>query len=238
MKRRIIAAVAALLMAAFGAVQLYSYGQHADERAMAGLETSEVLVVKAPIAEGTPANRLTELVGSKTLPAMAVAPGAATDLDQLNGLVANTALQPGEQVSTARFSDPADLADGGTPPLPKGMQAVSLMLDSQRALGSNLRPGDTVAVFASDDNNTKLILHKVQVSRVQGGLSPAASEQTSDDKPAPLPEGSVMVTLTVSAASAEKVIFAAEHGTIWLSNEPTNAVAPGAGSVTGKSVNG
>ena len=76
------------------------------------------------------------------------------------------------------------------------------------------------------------------VSRVQGGLEPAASEQTSDEKPAPLPESSVMVTLAVSAADAEKVVFAAEHGTIWLSNEPTNAVAPGAGSVTEKSVNG
>jgi hypothetical protein len=60
MKRRIFAAVAALLMAAVGAVQLYSYVQRADQRATAGLETSEVLVVEAPIAEGTPADQLTE----------------------------------------------------------------------------------------------------------------------------------------------------------------------------------
>ena len=72
MKRRIFAAVAALLMAAVGAVQLYSYVQRADQRAMAGLETSEV-VVEEPIAEGTPADQLTELLGTKTLPAMAVA---------------------------------------------------------------------------------------------------------------------------------------------------------------------
>ena len=64
---------------------------------MAGLETSEFVVVEEPIAEGTPADQLTESLGTKTLPAMAVAPGAATDLDQLTGLVANTALQPGEQ---------------------------------------------------------------------------------------------------------------------------------------------
>jgi pilus assembly protein CpaB len=215
---------------------------------MAGLKTSEVLVVKAPIAEGTPADRLTELIGTKTMPAMAVAPGAATDLDQLNGLVANTALQPGEQVSTARFSDPADLTDGGTPPLPKGMQSVSLLLDSERVVGGNLTPGDTVGVFVSNDDRagrpvlkgfqlmTEQVLHEVLVTRVQGGLSPAASEQTSDEKKsAPLPEGSVMVTLAVSAASAEKVVFGAEHGTIWLSNEPTSAAS---GASTEKSVNG
>jgi pilus assembly protein CpaB len=221
MKRRIFAAVAAILMAAFGAVQLYSYVQHADERAMAGLETSEVLVVEAPIAEGTPADQMTELVGTKTLPAMAVAPGAATDPAQLTGLVANTALEPGEQVTTARFSDPAALDEDGTPPLPRGMQEVSLMLDSQRALGGNLAPGDTVGVFFSVDDRTQLGLHDVLVSRVQGGLDAAPSETSSDKTPAPLPETSVMITLAVSAAHAERVVHAAEHGTIWLSNEPT-----------------
>ena len=236
MKRRIFAAVAALLMAAVGAVQLYSYVQHADQRAMAGLETSEVLVVEEPIAEGTPADQLTESLGTKTLPAMAVAQGAATDLDQLSGLVANTALQPGEQVITARFSDPAALDEGATRPVPKGMQEVSLMLDSQRALGGNLAPGDTVGVFFSVGDRTRQGLHDVWVSRVQGGLEAAPAEESSDETPAPLPDTGVMVTLAVNAANARKVVHAAEHGTIWLSNEPTQADAIGARDITGTSV--
>jgi len=236
MKRRIFAAVAALLMAAVGAVQLYSYVQHADQRAMAGLETSEVLVVEAPIAEGTPADQLTELLGTKTLPAMAVVPGAATNLDQLTGLVANTALEPGEQVITGRFSDPAVLEEKAAPLVSKGMQEVSVMLDSQRALGGNLAPGDLVGVFFSVDGRTHLGLHDVLVSRVQGGLEAAPSEKTADKTPAPLPETGVMVTLAVSAVNAAKVVHAAESGTIWLSNEPTNAVAIGASVVAGKSV--
>jgi pilus assembly protein CpaB len=235
MKRRIIAAVAALLMAVVGAVQLHSYVNHADERAMAGLETTEVLVVTAPIAEGTRSEQLAESVGTETLPTMAVAPHAVTGLDQLTGLVANTALQPGEQVTAARFSDPADLVEGAGAVsfLPQGMQAVSLMLDSQRALGGNLAPGDAVGIFVSDDNSTRPILHHVRVS-----LDPAGSEQTSDDKPAPLPGNSVMVTLAVRAASAEKVVFAAEHGTIWLSSEPADPVASGGDNLTGSSVDG
>ena len=236
MKRRIFAAVAALLMAAVGAVQLYSYVQRADQRAMAGLETSKVLVVEAPIAEGTPADQLTELLGTKTLPAMAVAPGAATDLDQLTGLVVNTALQPGEQVITARFSEPAALVEAATHPVPKGMQEVSLMLDSQRALGGNLAPGDTVGVFFSVGARTHQGLHDVQVSRVQGGLEAAPAEESSDEKPTPLPESGVMVTLAVSAANAKQVVHAAEHGTIWLSNEPTHADAIGTRAITGTSV--
>ena len=236
MKRRIIAAVAALLMAAVGAVQLYSYVHHADERAMAGLDTAEVLVVKEPIAEGTPADQLRKSLETKTLPVVAVAPGATTDLDQLTGLVANTTLQPGEQVIPVRFSDPATLDEAATRPVPRGMQEVSLLLDSQRALGGNLAPGDAVGVFFSVDGRTHLSLHDVTVSRVQGGLEAVAAEESSDETPAPLPETSVMVTLAVSAADAKKVVHAAEHGTIWLSNEPTDAVATGTRAITGTSV--
>lgn len=236
MKRRIFAAVAALLMAAVGAIQLYSYVQRADQRAMAGLETSEVLVVEAPIAEGTRADQLSKSLGTKMLPAMAVAPGAATDLDQLKGLVANTTLQPGEQVITARFSDPATLDEDATPPVPPGMQEVSVMLDSQRALGGNLAPGDVVGVFFSVDGRTRLGLHDVLVSRVQGGLKAAASDESSKKTTGPLPETSVMVTLAVSAANAEKVVHAAENGTIWLSDEPTDAAATDTSVASGKSV--
>ncbi len=74
------------------------------------------------------------------------------------------------------------------------------------------------------------------VSRVQGGLEAAPSEKASDKKPPRCRSTGVMVTLAVTAANAEKVVYAAEHGTIWLSNEPTDAVAIGTSVVTGKSV--
>ena len=236
MKRRIFAAVAALLMAAVGAVQLYSYVQRADERAMAGLETSEVLVVEAPIAEGTPADQLTELSTPRRCPPWPWLRAPPPTSTSSPGLVANTALQPGEQVITARFSDPAALDEDATPPVPQGLQEVSLMLDSQRALGGNLAPGDMVGVFFSVEGGTHLGLHDVLVSRVQGGLEAAPSEKSSEEKPAPLPETGVMVTLAVSAANAAKVVHAAEHGTIWLSNEPTDGVATGTSVVTETSV--
>ena len=76
----------------------------------------------------------------------------------------------------------------------------------------------------------------MRVSRVQGGLEAAPAEESSDETPAPLPETGVMVTLAVSAANAEKIVYAAEHGTIWLSNEPTDAVAIGTPAITGTSV--
>ena len=53
MKRRIIAAVAALLLAGIGAVVLTSYVRGADARAMAGMQTEKVLVVTTMVPKGT-----------------------------------------------------------------------------------------------------------------------------------------------------------------------------------------
>ncbi len=45
-----------------------------------------------------------------------------------------------------------------------------------------------------------------------------------------------MVTLAMTAPNAEKVVFGAEHGKIWLSLEPANAALGGTRVVTEKSV--
>ena len=58
------------------------------------------------------------------------------------------------------------------------------------------------------------------VTKVQGGLAPLPEDADNADKAAPMPsEESLMVTVAVTAAQAEKLVFAAEYGTIWLSNE-------------------
>lgn len=238
MKRRIIAAVAAILLAAVGAVALFAYVNRADQRAMAGMQTTQVLVVKEPIAKGTPVDQLTpNQVTSKELPKTAVVPGAVTSLNQLNGLVATADLQPGEQVIAPRFAAAETLTNARSAPVPKGLQEIALQLDSQRVLGANLVPGDTVGVFLTvgqdPDRKTHLTAHKVLVSRVQGGLAPVPVEGKSVDQAAPLPEAtSVMVTLAVTAAQAEKIVFAAETGNVWLSHEPADADQNGTTIIT------
>jgi pilus assembly protein CpaB len=225
MKRRIIAAVAAVLLAAVGAVAVFAYVNRADNRAMAGMEPTQVLVVKEPIIKGTPADQLTDKqVGTKELPQTAVVPGAVSNLDQLSGLVATADLQPGEQVIAPRFAAAETLTNAQSAPVPKGLQELSLQLDSQRVLGANLVPGDTVGVFLTvgqkPTRETHLVAGKVLVSRVQGGLPPVPADDTSTDQAAPLPETtSVMVTVAVTAAQAEKIVYASLDGDVWLSLE-------------------
>jgi pilus assembly protein CpaB len=241
--RRLIAALAAMLLAGVGAVLLLSYVGTADLRAMAGMETVRVLVVEKPVPEGTPGEKLTGLVTTKTLPAKAVVPGTLSSLAPISGRVATTDLVPGEQLLASRFIDPALLVDPNEVKIPKGMQEVSIALESQRVLGGDLKPGATVGVFislAKEDERpaqTNLVLNKVLVSKVDGGATAVKPEE--GDEPvtgAAVPEGSLMVTLAMTAPNAEKLVFGAEHGKIWLSLEPANATVAGTRVVTESSV--
>jgi pilus assembly protein CpaB len=241
--RRLIAALAALLLAGVGAVLLLGYVGAADRRAMAGMETVPVLVVVKPVAKGTPAEKLSGLVTRKTLPVKAVAPGTMSDLKPISGRVATTDLQPGEQVLASRFVDPASLVDPDEVKIPKGMQQLSIALESPRILGGELTAGSAVGVFISlpkeDDRpaQTHLVLNKVLVSKVEDGVPPAPADgQSQPQNSAGLPEGSRMVTLALAAPDAEKVVFGAEHGKIWLSLEPSDAVVAGTRVVTDASV--
>jgi pilus assembly protein CpaB len=241
--RRLIAAVAALILAGLGAVLLLAYVGAADQRAMAGMQTVPVLVVGKPVAKGTPAEKLTGLVKKKTLPVTAVAPGTVSDLKSISGRVTTTDLQPGEQVLASRFVDPASLEDPNAIKIPAGMQQLSLALESQRVLGGELTPGATVGVFISlpKDNTrppqTHLVLHKVLVTRVVNGVASAQTESESQPRNAAgLPQGTLMVTLATAAPGAEKIVFGAEHGKVWLSLEPADATETGTQVLTDASV--
>ncbi|MFL6064276.1 MAG: Flp pilus assembly protein CpaB [Friedmanniella sp.] len=218
MKRRLVAAVTAVVLAALGGLVLLSYVGAADERAMADLQPSPVLVATQAIAEGVSGNDLTSSVELRQLPGVAVAPGSAHSLAELKGLVTTTALQPGEQLLLSRFADPVALAATKGVVVPKGLHQVSVLLEPQRVMGGAVKPGATVGVFVSTKNpdSTQLGLHKVLVTAVKGAVA-------ADSGEAPAQPTAMTVTLALSGPAAQKVVFAAEHGSIWLSSEPADA---------------
>ena len=222
MRRRLLAALAALLLAATGAVVLLAYVRGADARALAGVQTVDVLVVDRPVPEGTPGEALADLVRTEQLPAKAAAPGAVTDLDEITGQVATVDLQPGEQLLAARFAAPEDLTVPGTVAAPAGTSEVSILLEPQRAVGGRLAAGDTVGVHVSLEGATHAVLNRVLVTQVQGAPAPAADGEATDTASSggAAPSASLMVTLGLRPEQAEAVVFGMEHGTVWLSLEP------------------
>jgi pilus assembly protein CpaB len=67
-------------------------------------------------------------------------------------------------------------------------------------------------------NSSHLILHGVVVTNVQVEQLPTAPGEDAEgaDVPDLAPTGNLLVTLAVLPAEAEKVVFTAEHGFVWL----------------------
>jgi pilus assembly protein CpaB len=227
-RRRLLAACAAILLLVVGSFVLLAYVRGADERALAGVQTVEVLVVDELIAEGTSGDALEQLVRTEVVPAKVALDGRVTDLDDLAGRVATVDLQPGEQLLASRFSRPEDVQAAGTVTVPEGLQELSILLEPQRIIGNRIAAGDTVGIYLSQQlpdgtRQTHGVLHHVLVTQVQG--APAAPEGDAEADPAAVetaagaPATSLMLTLAVNARDAEVVVFGMEHGTLWLSLE-------------------
>jgi pilus assembly protein CpaB len=245
-RRRLLAAVAALVLIVVGTVVLLAYVRGAESRALAGVRTVQVLVVDQPIAEGTPADQLGELVRTEVLPAKAALEGRVTDLSALAGQLATVDLQPGEQLLASRFARPDDLQVPGTVPVPEGLQEVSVLLEPQRAVGGRLAAGDTVGIFVSltqPDGKaaSHAVLHDVLVTQVQGAptpVDPAAGEPETASAGTPAPSSSLMVTLAVTAAQAEAIVFGVEHASLWFSLERDGTDIPDTEPVTADTIYG
>ncbi|MBG6189174.1 pilus assembly protein CpaB [Arthrobacter sp. CAN_A212] len=240
MKSRIIGAIAAVVLAVIGAVLLVQYVSASEQRALAGTETQTVLVVRNGISipEGTTAEGIVELVSEEAVPAKVVPADAIVSLDQVAGLVTSVELVAGEQVLSSRFVDPAELSEDSVVEVPEGMQEVTILLEPQRAVGGQIRPGDTVGVFISLEGGgeenplavSHLTLHKVLVTNVQG--LPEQVEESNVPGSTPIPAGSVLVTVARPAPDAEKVVYGQEFGRIWLSKEPATATEDGTRPIT------
>ncbi len=227
MKRRLIAALTAVVLAVVGGVLLVQYVSAADRRAMADLESVTVLVATELIPKGTASTGLADLTTTRTIPRMAAVAGNVTDAAELGGLVAASDILAGEQLLTARFADPATL-ESGPVKIPDGMQTFSVSLDRARAVGGDLTPGATVGVFLSSAEKpyvTHLTVHKVLVTKVDDAA--AAPQSDGEAAQPPAVDAKIQVTLATTATDAEKIIFTAEHGTVWLSAEPSNATTTG-----------
>ncbi len=147
--RRAIGIIGAVAVAALGTMLLVGYVRGAEERALAGEELAEVLVVDKPIAQGTPATELTLLVRLESVPVKVRAEGGIADLSTLADLVASTDLLPGEQLVASRFVEAETLEEHTRIEAPADALEVTIAISPERALGGQLVPGDLVAVIAS-----------------------------------------------------------------------------------------
>lgn len=244
MNRKTIGVTAAVLLAAVGATLLVLYVQSIESRALADEESVRVLVAAEAIPLGTDAAAVDEMVRTEQVPAKVLAEGAVADLDEVADRVTNVELLEGEQLTQARFSAPEQ---AGEVDVPDELQQVTVQLGLDRAVGGRVTPGETVAVLASFTDmsgeaaagaTSHMILHKVLVTRVARADGVATSEEEDDAAAAPAvaPGGALLVTLALEAPDVERVVFAAEHGSLWLSKDPADASETGTSVMTKESI--
>lgn len=259
MKIRLLSALIALILAIAGAVLIATYVQGANQRALAGTKTQAVLVVAKPIAADTPASGLAPYLEVKQIPVEAMADGAMATLTGITNEVTAVALVPGEQLLRSRLVPPSAVQASGSVKVPAGLQTVTVQLDPAQSVGASIAAGDTVGVFISSSGITKLEIQHVLVTRVQGAPAPAATGTTgttgttatsgttattgttaspgTGTSSDPVPTADMLVTFAASGDDAEKILYASQFGTIWLSIEPAGAVQPTTGATKTSVIN-
>ena len=249
MKSRLVAGLAAVLLAVVGAVMTFSYAQGADQRAVKDLQPKGVLVVAKAIPAGTPVESMKASLTTEQLPGTAVAKTALSTVDGETGKVAAVDLVPGEQLLAERLVAPTELKSPGSVDVPAGLQEVSFQVEPVRVVGGRLSPGDHVGVFISmekggveakaDKETTQLSIRKVLVTAVQRAPeaaaakpAPSSTDPAANPQDTTLPTGALLLTVAVKDTDAAKIVFAAEYASIWLSKEPLDAADSGRGIVT------
>lgn len=228
-KQKLIGIVASVLLAAVGTALLVTYVHNAADDGPTD-KTVGVLVVKDTIPKGTKGEDIGAKVRLMQVPTKVATTDALSSTGVLAGKVASVDLLPGEQLVPTRFASPAE-ATGVAP----GMLQVTVAMDAVRAIGGQVRKGDSVAVTMSfeDPDTTHLVLHKVRVTDVR--TADGALLSTAATGPAPV--GNLLVTLAVDGPSLERVVFAAEYGRLWLAWEPKEANEAGTKVQTKSGVN-
>lgn len=240
MKARLLGGIAAVILAIFGTVMLVTYVAGADQRAMAGTRTTNVVIVQKEIASGTLVSKFGEAVQIKQIPTNMVATGALTDLKSVQDKVAAMKLLPGDQISNARLTDAVTYQGSNPVKVPDTMQQLSFSVTADRVVGGQLQPGDYAALYLSYNQGvepgtsevpaTKNTLRKVLVVTMQAATQGSSSKPASASAPAPTsaPEtvgpASYVITVALAPTDAIKLVHAAEFGHIWVAREVSGSV--------------
>ncbi len=239
MDRRKLLLVAAAVVAALGAALVFMYVQGAEGRAEKQFDTVEVLTAKLPIEPGESieaASRSGKLQIARVAQNQ-VLPGAMSGIQGLEGQNANTRIYPGEQIVPEKFAAGAS-AGAASLQIPEGQVAASVQLTDTARVAGFVNPGSKVAVFMNGTDAgtgrafTRLLLPKVTVLGV-GSTTPVSATANADGTQAEqLP--STMMTLALSQADAERVMFATSNGELvfTLLTDKSN-VAPSGGTNAG-----
>jgi pilus assembly protein CpaB len=222
MGRRIVAIVAALVVALLGVVGVVVYAQAADGRAVAGQATQTVFIAKAAVPMGTTAADAVsqQLIVPEKVVAKGVPQGALTAVTpDVAKLVATSPILPGEIIVASRFGVLPNTAT--TQVIPAGMIAITVTLADPQRIAPLLTPQSHIVIFdtlggkaggTAATQETRILLADVEVIAVGSQTAQPAPTATAGTAP---PAGNVaLVTLAVSPADGQMLVHAVQTGNL------------------------
>lgn len=227
--KKVGGALAAIALFVLGVLLIVGYVRQTEERIVAEAEPTAVFVVSQPVEQGESPEGAIRI---EEFPTNLVSPDAVRPGDSLMGLVATTGLVPGEPLLWTRLDEPTSLVNDEPTraEIPEGFSAVTIPVSAERAFGGLLLPGMRVAVVGSFTiqqetravQATHALVQKALIVEVQADEpTPALPNELV---PAARPSGGFLVTLAVPIHDVERVVFAAEWGSIWLAQQGEDAL--------------
>jgi len=219
MGRRTILIVVALVIATVGALLVFMYVQGVDDRAVAQQQPRQVLTATTEIAPGESVENA--MAAGKfeltAVPDANVLAGALDNTDPIDGMVATSAVYPGEQIITAKFGEPGSDTKLG---IPEDRLAISVDLADPNLVAGFVSPGSQIALFVTwgdgDDARIQLLLEDVTV--LATGQATLATVTSTEGAEAEATDAvpSTILTLAVSQEEAEEIRLAERVGTLSL----------------------
>lgn len=247
--RRTIAFLLAVILALVAAISIVSYLRGVETAVAAENESVMAYVATGEIADGVLIDSAVQqrLVEERAVPRALLAPGAITDLGQVQGRLVNATILPGDQLVIGRFAEPGDGVQ--VLAIPEGHQAMSVEVGVPPGVAGYLKEGDHISIIAyltvptQDEAQTEtstdlatgvattqqatepraqFVVQDVEVLAVGQRIVTTAQEEGA----APQPIASVLTTVAVTADEAERLVYATVGGTLWMTLLPEDETDP------------
>lgn len=226
MTRRILAITIAIVLAALGTAGGLFLVLTADQRAQNRISDAiTVAIATRRIPVGTTGAKVVSdsMVRFERMPRASVPRDVLSEIDAEHAkLVVTSSIEVGQILLAANFGDRSKVTSGL--PLPEGKLAVTVQTGAPEQVAGYVQAGSQVAIFLTYPvldskgikttiERTRVLLPRVEVLAV-GTYRPSNDGTTggSSDSRA----GSVMITVAVDQAEAERLIGGLSHGTLYL----------------------
>jgi pilus assembly protein CpaB len=243
MTRRILAISIAIVLAALGTAGGLFLVLSADARAQSRISDPVTVVIAVKrIAIGTTGATLRtgEMVRMEKMPKASVPSDALPEIGpELDKLVVTSSIAPGQILLAANFGEQSKVTSGLA--LPEGKMAVTVETGAPEQVAGYVQAGSQVTIFLTytvvepngtrtNIQRTRVLLPRVEVLAVGTYQSARTATGTTGSSGSAARSGSVMLTVAVSQAEAERLIEGLSHGTLYLGLLTDSVqVSPGGG---------